>query len=246
MEINERHFMIEDQWNIIHCPYKPNGFGVMIIGDTNHYVDSKTSLWIQNSDRNILLKRLLDKGYTVFYSNYYGRHWGCPRALEIAVKLYHSVIKKEILNQKVHLLVEGMGGLLSMKCLEEMKECIRSVALISPCLYLQAHFEREKTTKLFYKRLIREIVEAYQVKEEEVPQLIQSVNGLCEKEYTIPTKIWHATNGSKYLVSDHSRCYEAFRNRNGNPIDLALHLPENRFKFNQQIMQFYNEHEKKL
>ena len=33
MTITERFFQIETEWNVIHLPFKPNGFGILIIGD---------------------------------------------------------------------------------------------------------------------------------------------------------------------------------------------------------------------
>jgi pimeloyl-ACP methyl ester carboxylesterase len=238
--------MIEDQWNIIHLPERPNGFGVMIIGDTNHYVDKGISLWTQNSDRKHLIDDLLQRGYTVFYSNLFGRNWGSPKALDVCIKLYHFVINNEILNKKIHLLVEGMGGILALRLLDTLKDNLRSVAMINPCLYLTAHVDREKANKLFYKRLKREISTAYEISEKEVENLLKQKDFQCDKEINIPAKIWHAASGSKYNVKDHSRCYEAFRKKHGHPIDLSLHLLEGRFTFSKQIAQFYKEQEKVL
>jgi uncharacterized protein YfbU (UPF0304 family) len=246
MCITERYFMIEDQWNIIHLPYKPNGFGIMIIGDTNHYVDRGSTLWLQSTDRKHLIERLLEKGYTIFYSNLYGRHWGNSDAFDLCIKLYHSVINKEILNRKIHLLVEGMGGLLATKLIDELQGNIRSVAMINPCLYLKAHFNREKKNKLFYKRLKREISQAYNIKQEEVSSFLDELHDTCHKVNTVPTRIWHAANGSNYSVSDHSRCYESFRTRTGVPIELSLHLLEGKFTFSRQISQFFKEQERVL
>jgi hypothetical protein len=247
MCIKERFFMIEDQWSVIHLPYKPNGFGVMLIGDTNHYVDKGTSLWIQNSARGQLIEWLLDKGYTIFYSNLFGRHWGSTKALDVSLKLYHHVMKNEILNKKIHLVVEGMGGLLALKLMEKLEDNIRSIAMVNPCLYLQKHFNREKTNKLFYKRLKRELSIAYEVDEKEVDSLVSSE--LLSRNLSpnnIPTKIWHAAIGSKYHVGDHSRRYEAFRKINGTPIELSLHLIEGRFTFSKQMTNFLRQYEKIL
>jgi hypothetical protein len=247
MCIKERFFMFEDQWNIIHLPYKPNGFGIMIIGDTNHFVDKGTSLWMQNSERRHLIEELLDKGYTIFYSNLFGRHWGSRKALDVSLKLYHNVMKNEILNKKIHLIVEGMGGLLALKLMEHLRGNIRSIAMINPCLYFKAHFNREKKNKLFYKRLKRELSIAYEVDEKDVDTFVNGDEFSCKnKQSNIPTKIWHAAIGSKYHVGDHSRCYESFRKINGSPIELSLHLSEGRFAFSKQITNFFKEYEKLL
>ncbi|UOK58828.1 hypothetical protein MGI18_07120 [Bacillus sp. OVS6] len=42
-------------------------------------------------------------------------------------------------------------------------EKIRSVAMLNPCLNLQAHLEKERENMFFYKRLTKEIANAYEI-----------------------------------------------------------------------------------
>ncbi|MEK1831510.1 hypothetical protein AAAC51_29320 [Priestia megaterium] len=53
------------------------------MGDKDHFVESSTSLWIQHGGRSQLLQCLQDEGYTVFYSNLYGRHWGLQKHITL-------------------------------------------------------------------------------------------------------------------------------------------------------------------
>ena len=109
MEI--RNFQLDTEWNVIHYPERPKGFGILIIGDERNFVDSNTSFWLQNEGKTKLLQSLLDAGYTVFYSNLYGKNWGSEKAVRLSKRLYQHMIRSEILNGKIHILAEGMGAL---------------------------------------------------------------------------------------------------------------------------------------
>ena len=138
-------FSLDTQWNVVHVPERPNGFGVLVLGDKDHFVESSTSLWIQHGGRSQLLQCLQDEGYTVFYSNLYGRHWGSPEAYHLAKQLYHLVMKQEILNKRIHILAEGMGALLALQLMEnDGNTFIRSAGLLNPCIDLHTHAEHEK------------------------------------------------------------------------------------------------------
>ena len=62
MEIRERFFFLEQEPCVIHLPEKPNGFGVLILGDYNHFVESGTSLWMQHVGKAHLLEELRNEG----------------------------------------------------------------------------------------------------------------------------------------------------------------------------------------
>ena len=100
-------------------------------------------------------------GYTTFSSNLYGRNWGSEHAVELARRLYHQVIRSEILNNKIHIVAEGMGALVALKLMEKMKGQLRSVVLLNPILSLKSHIEQEREYKFFYKKLMRELVAAH-------------------------------------------------------------------------------------
>ncbi len=39
LSMENRNFQLDTEWNIIHYPERPTGFGILIIGDERHYVD---------------------------------------------------------------------------------------------------------------------------------------------------------------------------------------------------------------
>jgi hypothetical protein len=243
VNIDKRLFRLNDQWNMIHLPERPNGFGILLIGDVNHYVDQKTSSWIQHPERHQLLQQLQAAGYTIFYSNLYGRHWGSPKAIYLLTRLFQFVIQNEILNPKVHLLAEGMGAYAALNWAENMKGKLRSAAYINPCFDLKKHIEHEKERKFFYKRLLKEISEAYEIDRKEANGLVQEMQELHQYKATVPTKIWHVTQGTPYPVLEHSRPYEQIRESLRSPITLSMHLPGKPLNFFNEIQHFYNQNE---
>jgi hypothetical protein len=243
MIITERFFIIDNQWSIVHLPERPNGFGVLIVGDMNHYVDSKTSSWIQQPDRYHLIEQLRNYGYTIFYSNLFERNWGSGKAVFHLSRLYHYIMKREILNPKIHLLCEGMGALAGLKWAEKMENSIRSVSLINPCIDLQTHILNEKEKKLFYKRLQRELSVAYEVEQREVENIIHNFYKVSHFNTLAPLKIWHVTQGNIFSASKHSRKYEEHRLNLGVPIELSLQLPRNDLNKFHEIYTFFKKHE---
>lgn len=244
MSIDKRTFQIDKQWNIIHLPQRPNGFAVMIIGDCSHYVDAHTSLWKQSTERAHLIQSLKEQGYTIFYSNLYGRHWGSPQAVTLAKRLYHYVMKHEILNPNIHLIAEGMGTLVALRLMEEMESQIRSALFINPCIDLKHHFNHERQNRLFFKRLMREIGSAYHVEEMEVPFLIDRFFETKDLKAKTPVKIWHAARGVSFNFRDHSRPYEKRRLEINAPISLLIQVPENTFNPARAFREFFRENEK--
>ncbi|MET3698370.1 hypothetical protein SAMN05877753_108226 [Bacillus oleivorans] len=155
--VKQRFFQLDTEWNVIHYPEKPNGFGVLILGGEGHFVEEKNSYWIQHFGRNIWLKALLDAGYTVFYSNLYGNHWGSVKARELAENLYHYVIRHEILNERIHIIAEGMGALLIPEFVKALDKNIRTVCVINPYFSLREKIDEEKEQLFFYKKLLHEV-----------------------------------------------------------------------------------------
>ncbi len=94
MGITERFFQFGSELNVIHLPYRPNGFCIFILGDRTHFVSRDSSFWLEHEGRNQLL-HVLDRGYTIFNSNLYGRHWGSEKAVLYARQLMHYVLKQE-------------------------------------------------------------------------------------------------------------------------------------------------------
>ena len=68
--------------------------------------------------KNLQIQSLLKEGYTVFYSNLYGKNWGSEKAVKLAKRLYEHIIRSEIMNDKIHIIAEGMGALVALKLLQ--------------------------------------------------------------------------------------------------------------------------------
>lgn len=246
MNINQRFFKIEDEWNVVHLPERPNGFAILIVGDRNHYVEGSTSLWIQNPERFQLIEKLRENGYTIFYSNLFGRHWGSPKAVHLLKRIYHIMIRNEILNEKIHIITEGMGALAVLKLMNEMESCLRSVSMLSPCIDLKGFMETEKKNKLFYKRFLKELSSAYQINEKLVEEQVVKKFDVNKFIFNTPIKIWHSTSGVPYNVKDHSRLYEEICQKNNSSVSLSLHLFEKRYKIINSLLLHLKHHEQIL
>ena len=115
------------------------------------------------------LKSLQKAGYTIFYSNLYGKNWGSEKAVKLAKRLYEYMIRTEIMNEKIHVVAEGMGALAALKLLEEMNSSIRSIVLIESQYYLyKYHLELEKDHKFFYKKLLKELAYSFEQDEKQI------------------------------------------------------------------------------
>ncbi|MBM7620649.1 pimeloyl-ACP methyl ester carboxylesterase [Bacillus tianshenii] len=245
MEENQRFFQMGGQWNAVHVPEKPNGFGVLIIGDANHFVDDHNSLWIQHIGRKRIIDEIVRAGYTVFYSNLYGVHWGSVKSVLLARQLYHIIQKQEILNDKIHVLAEGMGALTALQLSELLKEHIRSIALINPCIDLKAQMEQEKDRKFFFKKLQKELAAAYDISLDE----IKGYDGFPTLQSlltSLPAKIWQTTTNTSYDPNLHCKRYEELRQKNGIPIAVTYHLVEKRYAYGSSICQFFKKNEQHL
>lgn len=243
--MNQQFYLLDGEWSVVHLPERPNGFAIFIIGDRNHFVDYNSSFWIQNAGRYTFIEHFVNNGYTVFYSNLYGRNWGSPKAVNLAKRLYHVVMKREILNEHIHLLLEGMGALTGLELMNQMGEKIRSVAMLNPCLSLKEQLKHEQENKLFYKRMLKEVVEAYQWEENQLEEHIERLPVLTQYQSTIPVKIWISTDEQTYQSKKLVRAFEESRKELA-PIQLSLHLNEKRFGIGSSILHFYSKYERKL
>lgn len=243
--MESRNFRLDTEWNIIHYPEKPKGFGILIIGDERHFVDENTSFWMQNEGKKLQIHSLREAGYTVFYSNLYGKNWGSEKAVQLAKRLCEYILRREILNEKVHIIAEGMGALIVLKLLEEMKSSIRSIILINPILSLQYHLEQEKDHKLFYKRLIKQLELSYEMK---APELMEKLQDSCVYpfEHTdIPLKIIQVLAGNRgYKQSRYLNELSVKWKEEKKPFSLCYMVPEKIQQIPQQMIQFFKLHEK--
>ncbi|CRK83481.1 hydrolase [Neobacillus massiliamazoniensis] len=240
--MDNRNFQIDQEWNIIHYPDKPTGFGVLIIGDERHFVDENKCFWTQNEGKLNIINELKKAGYTIFSSNLYGRNWGSENAVQLAQRLYQHVIRSEILNQKIHILADGMGALVALKLMEKMKEQIRSVVLINPILSLKFHLEQEKEHKFFYKNLIRELTSAYQIEENELISMVYNTDTFIKLDFDIPVKIIHVLSGGKSY--NQSKQYQHILNLT--KITPYFIVPEKKQQLGKIIIKFLINHEKVL
>lgn len=244
--MSQRVFKIDNEPCIIHYPFRPNGFAVLILGDVNHYVDDQTSFWLQQETRKSIIEQLTDKGYIVFYSNLYGPNWASDKAVSLTQRLYHFVKRTEIMNEKIHILAEGMGGLLIEKLLPSLGSKFRSVVLLSPCLSLYEHFSQEKEQKFFYKKLKKEISQAYQIDEDQCEDLINGMvkGGKDLVQTNIPIYTIQSISASRYkkqfpFIKD----IYIERNKNRLPGESYFILPEKRYKASLKIVSYFSKHE---
>ncbi len=246
-EMESRNFQLDAEWSIIHYPEQPQGFGILIIGDERHFVDHKTSFWLQNEGRNSQVHSLLQEGYTVFYSNLYGKNWGSKKAVKLAKRLYGYTIRSEIMNNKIHIIAEGMGALVALKLLHDMEESIRSVVLINPILSLQHHLELEKDRKFFYKKLIKELANAFEQEDEQLMIQLKEMADPIIINSSVPIKIIHVLADSKaYKQSDLLNQLSDKWKTEKTSISICYVVPEKRQQIVNQIITFFKSQEEWL
>lgn len=247
MTIKERFFQIGGEWTTVHLPSKPNGFAIFIIGDINHFVKQHTSSWHQRPDQYQFIQKLKEAGYTIIYSNLYGRNWGSDQACRLLERIYYEVMKTEILNKKAHIISEGMGALVAAKLLPQMESCFRSVVMINPCLSLKHYFNTEKNNKFFYKRILRELKQAYDVDESEVETMIAKMDPNHFKPMKLPIKIFHHLSRTPYSLEHHIRPYEQRYENESRSIDLSILLETKTFQeISHPTISFLSKYEKPL
>lgn len=245
--MKSRNFQLDTEWNIIHYPEKPQGFGILIIGDERHFVDHQSSYWLQNEGKHAMLDALLKAGYTIFYSNLYGRNWGNDKAVHLAKRLYEHIIRSEILNEKIHIIAEGMGALVAKRLLEEMDSSIRSIVLINPILSLHQHLELEKDRKFFYKKLVKELSLSYNEKSEQMVEQLEKEDVPSFSNPKLPIKIIQILSDSRaykqsHLLKQLSVKWEGEKV----PISISYMVPEKRLQLANPIIHFFKEHENLL
>lgn len=245
--MKSRSFQLDTEWNMIHYPERPNGFGILVIGDERHFVDEKSSFWTQNEGKAEFVDSLRNAGYTIFYSNLYGKNWGSEEAVKLAHRLYNYIIRNEILNEKIHIIAEGMGALVALKLVKQIETKIRSIILINPILSLSQHLEQEKEHKFFYKKLLKEISLSYKVEIKKVEE------GALEEDWStvmnpnVPVKIIHILSGNRaYKQSAFLNILSVKWEEEEMPISICYMLPEKKQQLGRQVTQFFKSKEKIL
>ncbi|MGF2615342.1 hydrolase [Rossellomorea vietnamensis] len=244
--MSHRIFTIDNEHCIVHYPDRPNGFAVLLIGDINHYVDEKSSFWLQQETRKSIISELTGKGYIVFYSNLYGANWGSDQAVSLTQRVYHYIKRREIINEEIHVLVEGMGGLFVEKLLHSMEHQIRSVVMLTPCISLYEHFSQEKEQKFFYKKLMKELAAAYNLEERQCEDLVNNRLKAGEhlRKSEKPLYTIQSINASRYknqfpLIND---IYKE-RSITHLPGEIYIILPEKKHKVSYKIVSYFSAHE---
>ncbi|ARK31500.1 hypothetical protein [Halalkalibacter krulwichiae] len=247
--IHARFIRIEEQWNVIYLPERPNGFAVFLLGDNAMGVEEGTSDWEQHPEKHLFLKGLLSRGYTVVASSLYNRHWGSPKAFYLIKQLYHLVLKQEILNKKIHLFAEGTGALLAVQMLNTLTDKVRSCYFVNPCFSLSQSYLQEEQNKLYYKRLRKELANSYDINEKDINiKWVESVTPRLENNLTPPPISIHCHMLEKrFPLQYHSRPFQKQLADNQIFVNLRIHVNEQSFyKAAQSAYPFYKKYEQQL
>mgnify|MGYP005828647117 FL=1 len=244
LKMENRNFRLDTEWNMIHYPHRPNGFGILILGDERHFVDEKSSFWTQNEGKHRLIENFKHAGYTIFYSNLYGMNWGSQKAVDLADRLCAHIRRSEILNEKIHVLAEGMGALVALQLLKR-NESIRSLVLVNPILSLSKHLEQEKEHKFFYKKLLKELCGSYELEQEEGLKYIESLDDdYPQLTKQFPVKVIHVLSGNRaYKQSTVLKEYYQKWREDEVPVSICYMVPEKKGQIAVMAIQFFNQHE---
>lgn len=245
--MESRNFILDTEWNMIHYPERPNGFGILVVGDERHFVNNKGSFWTQNEGKRSLLNIWKHEGYTVFYSNLYGKHWGSDKAVDLSMRLCCHIVRNEILNGSFHVVAEGMGALVALKLLTQSDLKIRSLVLVNPVFSLSIHLEQEKENKFFYKKLVAELEKAYDMEILQLMEILKSEDADPKLKHDVPVKIIHVLSGNRAykqskILKDLSDVWEEQRL----PVSISYVLPEKKLQVGSQTVQFFTKHEQVL
>lgn len=245
--MESRNIQLDTEWNMLHYPEKPSGFGILIIGDEGHFVNEQGSFWTQNKEKLSLLKILKEKGYTIFYSNLYGKNWGNDKAVKLARRLYEHIIRTEILNVKIHIVAEGMGSLIALKLMNEMWSHIRAIVLINPILSLKHHLELEKEHHFFYKKLVKDLASAYEIETALVESQLEKTQENLTENINSPVKIIQIlTDGKAYKQADLLKKITVKWEEKELPVSICYMMPEKKQEIGEQMVDFFKYYEKVL
>jgi hypothetical protein len=243
-----RYIRLEKQWNVIYLPERPSGFAVLLLGDNGMLVEENTNYWEQHPEKNMFVKDLLNRGYTVIASSLFDRHWGSPRAFQLLEQLYHFVLKREILNKKFHLFAEGSGALLAIRWLNSYSDLVRSCYFVNPCFSLETYYEQEKENKLYFKRFIKEIGEAYKLHQKEINgDKVKMITPVLTSKLVPPLSIHCHMQEKRFPLQLQSRPFQKQLADREIIVNLRIHGNDKSFyKASQSVFPFYKKHEEFL
>ncbi|KGX92680.1 hypothetical protein N781_15295 [Pontibacillus halophilus JSM 076056 = DSM 19796] len=218
-----RTFTLDGEPCLIHVPEKPNGFAVLYIGDSHHYVESDRSFWMDHPTRSQLLYTLLDEGYTLFTTRLYEESYGSERGVYLLNQMYQAVRRQEIVNPYIHVVAEGMGALNVLRWQQKHPEIVRSNVFFSPCTNLKEYYGSERVNQLYFKRLRKQVARAYEVNEKEVQERV--IVPFKPIEVQAPVFIFHDIHHSDYDVQKQSRPFEESQRQVGQDVHLHVSVP---------------------
>ncbi|MGE6260213.1 hydrolase [Heyndrickxia sporothermodurans] len=234
-------FLFDQQWCKIHYPEKPNGFAIFIIGDQQHYVNEKSSFWIDNAGRAKTIEKLTESGYLVYYSNLFEKNWGNLQSVKYSYTLYQLLMRREILNDKIHIFAEGMGSLVAAQLIPLLENHVRSVVLFAPCISLEKHIEQEKGQKFYFHKLMTEIQHSLDTKNPKITTK-KSFEEMKEPIFIIQVIDQNRYKDQIEVIN------ELFMKRKDNNLDIEIHyiLLENRLYSVEKMIRFFRENERVL
>ncbi|SDZ01377.1 hypothetical protein SAMN05421736_10582 [Evansella caseinilytica] len=246
MSISERYIQIGNEECLIHLPVKPNGYAILILGDRNHYIHNGSSFWMQHPVRKQLFDNLLNEGYTIFYSNQGGAHWGNERLSSITERLTKYVLKNEIVNEHIHIFAEGMGALIALRLMVNEFFQLRSVILFNPCIDIKAHYDDEKNNRFFYKRFIQEMTRAFEIEESEVEEMCIRLSMLIDEiPDEIPIRVFQAVYQAPYSPDSQARPLIRRLTEKQREVTATFFLPGKTLEqFSKPLISFFKAYEK--
>ncbi len=239
--INQKTFQLNKEWTTIFYPEQPSGFAVMLLGGEKHYINEKANYWLDHPGKKQMLEYLLNRGYTVFSSYLSGTHWGNAEAAELAIEMYAFFIRKEIVNERIHIIAEGTGALLLDTICHKLKGKVRSIVLLNPILSVKKSYEKEEINKFFVKKMKNELYEAYQLNDQTFKEWMEKKSDMTIGT-DIPVSIVHVL---EKLESNLPYKYKSFIDNH--PLSEIKYItPEKRYIIPYQINSFFKKHEKDL
>lgn len=239
-----RAFRLDNQPCLLHIPEKPNGYLVLYLGDSGHYVEDNQAFWLEHPERSKFIQYLLDKGYTLFTSQLYGNAWGSKKSVHLLNQLYEHIRRQVTVNPYIHVVAEGMGALTALHWQEQHKLSIRSMTFFTPCLSLKALYEQEQTNQLYFKRFKKELAQSYEVDEKDLhSEIIQSSK---IPETSSPVLIFHDVANPYYSVHHHSRRFEEQQQDANQSVHLKLAIQPILPRVTSTVLQFLQEYETTL
>ncbi|WP_054710639.1 hypothetical protein [Bacillus sp. JCM 19041] len=154
MPVYVRYIDLNGCKNSYCLPEQPNGFAVFVISDSSILTKAEVKR---------LINYLVHSGYTVFSTSLLNAHWGSPKAVNHARNLIQLFLKKETVNKRIFLYVEGSGALIARQLLNDNDISIRAAAVMKPFFTLESVLKEKQADDLARKRFQKEVKEAYEL-----------------------------------------------------------------------------------